>query len=36
MRKAWIGDNPWIALRKPWIRALHRQSMDCPRPNMII
>ena len=23
-------DNLWIVLRKPWIRALHRQSVDCP------
>ena len=23
-------DNPWIALPKVWIRALRRQSMDCP------
>ena len=35
VRKAWIRDNPWIGLRKPWIHALRRQSMDCPRPNMI-
>ena len=36
MRKAWIHDNPWIALHKPWIHALRRQPMDFPRPNMII
>ena len=24
-------DNPWIVPHKPWIRALHSQSADCPR-----
>ena len=29
VRKPRIGDNPWIALRKAWIRALRGQSVDC-------
>ena len=29
MHKPRIGDNPWIALRKAWIRALRGQSVDC-------
>ena len=29
MRKPRIGDNPWIALRKAWIRALRGQSVNC-------
>ena len=35
MCKQWIADNPRIALRKPWIHALRRQSMHYPRPNTI-
>ena len=35
VRKPWIWDNLLIAQHKQWIYTLRRQSMDCPRPNMI-